>query len=84
MYKEFEYVEGDKNGVRIIVKGFQEPKEVPSDSPTFDEGVLLIATRNCWSLKLCDFQMQFMKIILLNGKEAHFFFAWLPCKASRR
>ena len=58
-------------------KGLQEPKEIPSDSPTFDVGVLLIATRNCWNIKLCDWQMLLMKIILLNwaysvsDKEAH-------------
>ena len=57
----FEDAEGDKSGVQIIAKGVQEPKEAPSDSPTFDEGVLLIATWYCWSLK-----MQFTKIILLN------------------
>ena len=43
----FEDVEGDKNGVQIMANGFQEPKEVPSDSPTIDECVLLIATWNC-------------------------------------
>ena len=50
-------VEGDKNGAQLVAKGFQELKEVPSDSYTVDEGVLLIATRNCWSLKLCDWQI---------------------------
>ena len=53
----FEDAEGDKS--KIIAKGGQEPKVAPSDSPTFDEGFLLIATWNCWSLKLCDLQMQF-------------------------
>ena len=51
--------EGGKNEVQVIVNGFQEPKEVPSASTTFDKGVLLIATRKCLSLKLFDWKMQF-------------------------
>ena len=47
IYKDFEDAEGDKNGVQIIANGFQEPTKVLIDSPTFDEDVLLIATRNC-------------------------------------
>ena len=50
IYKEFEDVAGGNNGVQITAKDFQEPKEVPSDSATFDEGVLLIATM---SVKPC-------------------------------
>ena len=50
-------MEGDANGAQLVAKGFEELKEVPSDSYTVDEGVLLIATRNCWSLKLCDWQI---------------------------
>ena len=36
IYKKFEVVEGDTNGVQIISKGFEEPKQFKSDSPTFD------------------------------------------------
>ena len=42
MYKEFENADGDRNGVQIIAKHFQEPKQVPSDSSAFDDGVLRI------------------------------------------
>ena len=48
-HKEVGNVEDDKNEVQLVPKGFQEPTEVPSDSPIFDEGVLFIASRNCWS-----------------------------------
>jgi hypothetical protein len=44
MYKECEDAEGDTMEYGIN-NGFQEP----SDSSTFDAGVLLITTRNCWS-----------------------------------
>ena len=58
MYKEGA---GD-NGAQLVAKGFQE--EVPSDSLTVDEDLLFIAIRNSMSLKLCDWQMQFMKVIV--------------------
>ena len=46
MYIDVEDVDCDENGVHIIARVFQKRKEVPSDSPTFDEGVLFIETRN--------------------------------------
>ena len=45
IHKQLEDAEGDKNEAQIIAKRFQEPKEVPGESPTFDGGVLFIATR---------------------------------------
>jgi hypothetical protein len=46
-YKEVDDVEGDTIGTQLVAK-------VPGESPTVDEDILLIATRNCYSLKLCD------------------------------
>ena len=33
-------VEGDTNGAQLGTKGFQEPKEVPGESLTVNEGVM--------------------------------------------
>ena len=40
----------------MIIKGFQEPKKVSSDSQTLD--VLLIATRNCGVISEIAIQLE--------------------------
>ena len=56
----------NRNGARLAANGFQEPKQVSSNSLTVGEEILLIATRNCLCFKPCDWQMQLMKVVLLN------------------